>query len=203
MSGDIDFAADKDAPVSAETLSQIFDLVETMQILEDRIKKGVALMKELVEAHAKIERLDLPELMESAHLKELPIPKGGTLKVTPIIKASLPSKGAIDKARGEKQEELQERLDAGLAWLRANKAEGLIKEIFTADLGKDKSKVAAAMAKIAQANNVACDTAESVHAGTLSAYVKEQIQMEKGGKVIPMDIFAVFTGSQAKITKAK
>lgn len=198
----IDFAADSAAPVSAETMEQIFDLVSKMQLLGARIEKGKELLKELNEDYDKISKVDLPELMSSAQLKEIPVPGGGNLVIKPIIKASLPTKAGIDKARGEKKEELAARLDEGLTWLRDNGAEGMIKQIFAADLGKDNEEVAQVFQKIATEYAVAADVSESVHSQTLSAYVREQIQSENG-KPIPMDTFAVFSGSQAEVKQAK
>jgi len=198
----IDFAADSAAPVSAETMEQIFELVAKMQLLGGRIEKGEELLKELNEEFDKISKVDLPELMSSAQLKEIPVPGGGNLVVKPIIKASLPTKAGINKAKGEKKEELSARLDAGLTWLRDNGAEGMIKQIFAADLGKDNEEASKALMQHAGKLGVAADVSESVHSQTLSAYVREQIQSEDG-KSIPMDTFAVFSGSQAEVKQAK
>lgn len=198
----IDFAADSAAPMSAETMEEIFELVSKMQVIAGRIEKGNELLKELNEAYDKISKVDLPELMNSAQLSEIVVPGNQVLKIKPIIKASLPTMAGINKARGEKKIELQNRLDDGLEWLRDNDADGMIKQTFSADLGKDNDYAGIALMEHAAQLKVSADVSESVHSQTLSAYVREQIQSEDG-KPIPMDTFAVFSGSVAEVKQAK
>jgi len=196
MSSDIDFASDVGNADTAD-LAEIQGMIREMADLETRIKDVKQFLKDLEEKRSLIESVSLPNAMDALQIPMVGLPDGRVCRVNAVIKANLPSKTAVDKARGDAGEELRARLEAGLAWLRSNDAEGMIKNQVVADMGKGEDEKAYQLLNLASELNVACSRHETVHPQTLSAFVREKIE---AGEDIPMDTFAVYTGRIAKIT---
>lgn len=202
LAAGVDMMEDAGAPVSPEKLSEILDMASKAMTLIKRIDAGDKLLKDLKSQLHLIEFADLPALMESVQLKELSVQGGAKLEVVPVIRAALPAKGAIDKARGDEKKELQDRLKQGLSWLRKNKAGGMIDDAIKVKLGRGKAPAALQILKLARQLEVSAERTCTVNTQSLSAYVREQYTLENG-KDVPVDIFAVFNGHRAKITQPK
>jgi len=195
---DIDVLEDAKPAGSEDLLQKIYDYADKMLAVGTRIEKGVILLKELGDDYKEIETHILPELMAEAGMKEFTT-EAGKFKIKDILKASLPSKGAIDKAKGEERDKLEDRLARALVWLREHEAESLIKNIISADVGKD-NEIADKIVKFLTKIKAVYKRDENVNGNTLSSYIKEQIG---AGVEIDFELFGVFSGKQVKVTKAK
>lgn len=81
-------------------------------------------------------------------------------------------------------------------WLRANKFGTLIKHEIVTKLKKGENKEAKAIIGLAKKLGVTFEDKETVHSGTLRAFVKEQIE---DGRDFPQELFKVFPIRQAKV----
>ena len=91
------------------------------------------------------------------------------------------------------------RLADGLAWLRDNNGESLIKNQVSVELGKDSAEQAEKIMSVITKHGLEPKQSESVHPATLSAHVREHI--EKGTDV-PFETLSIYNGRKATI-KAK
>lgn len=85
-------------------------------------------------------------------------------------------------------------------WLRDNKFGALIKNLFKVSLGVGDDKKAAKLVKALEKAKLPYEQKESVHASTLSAFIREQTE---AGKDLPTDLLGVFVYEAAKISKPK
>ena len=81
-------------------------------------------------------------------------------------------------------------------WLRQNNAEELIKHDVKMQFGKGEQKMAAKAIELLIEAGYQPSDKETVHAGTLSAWVREQLDR---GVDIPKKLFGVFEGKKAII----
>ena len=98
-----------DVASSSNELGAVSELAERQLQLEDDI---VALEDQLKQAKQDLKRVaeqDLPELMQSLNIKEFKLNDGTRITVNDIVSGSIPSQGAIDKAKGDKRDDLKLR----------------------------------------------------------------------------------------------
>ena len=86
------------------------------------------------------------------------------------------------------------------AWLRAHGEGDIIKNTVTVRFGIEKDNEAEALVEELTKREWEPERKEDIHAGTLKAWVKGRIEE---GKELDMDLFGVWTGQRATITKAK
>src|SRR6185312_13633074 len=142
----------------------------------------------------------MPELMRSEHISDLGLDNGYRLELDEVFEANLPAKSTIEKADEDEQPALLKRFQDGIKWLLKNKADDIIKNRLTIDLGKDSKKETEAILAIAKKLRVPVDQSQTVHPGTLKKYLKEKLA--KGANV-PLETFAVQVGQRAKIIAPK
>ena len=127
---------------------------------------------------------DLPELMREVGMTSLTDDDGDSVALVEDVQT------AITEATKS----------AALAWLHSNGFSGIVKTVVDCSFGKGETEKAAEAASILVANGFAAHVGESVHAGTLKAFVKERM---REGDPVPMDIFNVRPFSRATIKKGK
>ena len=198
MSEEIDLLEDAKPAATEDTLKKIYEKADDMLALKERIEKGEEYLKEYKAQYVELEQKELPELMDEANMTSFET-KIGLFKLKPFLKASLPSQGAIDKAKGEEKEKLKSRLERGLKWLRENEAADIIKQMVHADVGKDDD-IAKQVMEALEDLGVPIKRDQTVHAGTLASLIKEKIENKTE---VDFDLFGVFSGRQVKVTKAK
>jgi hypothetical protein len=95
----------------------------------------------------------------------------------------------------------EENRDGAHTWLRDNNFGGIIKTVVAQQYGagevEEATKNAAAIFKLTGRE---ASVHESVHAGTLKSFLKEQ---RKKGTKIPTKLFGLFPFSKAKVTPPK
>ena len=94
------------------------------------------------------------------------------------------------------------KADEGKAfdWLRAHGEGDIIKNTVTVRFGKEKDNEAKALVDELTQKQWEPERKEDIHPGTLKAWVKGRIEE---GKELDMDLFGVWVGQRATITKAK
>jgi hypothetical protein len=175
-------AAAESAAPDEEALSAVAALVSRQITLEDE----VALAEEaLREKKAELERVRtdlLPSALRQHNLTELRTADGFRVVVNEITRASIP------KARREE----------AFAWLDAAGHGDLIKHVVSAKFGKGEDEQAAEAADRLTALGCSVSDERSVHASTLSAFVREQLA---AGEALPHELLGVFQGHVSKIER--
>jgi hypothetical protein len=197
----VDVLADANKPTAKpEELKAIVDLARRMYALHVEIEK---LDKELSDKNKAFNDLKmnlLPERMTAAGLKSFTLGNGYVIDIKDFISASIPTETQVNSAEGVDKEALLNRRNAGLAWLRNNNADSLIKNKLSAEFGKGEDKAAKKFFDAIEAAGYPAKCEEAVNGNTLNSFIKEQL--EKGVEV-PTEPFALFIGKVAKIKAPK
>lgn len=90
---------------------------------------------------------------------------------------------------------------AAYQWLDKNGHGDLIKHTFTISFGKNEAKAAKQFEKQLETAKVDYSSKLGVHSGTLTAFVKDQIENEDA--VLPLDLLGATVGKWAKIQPRK
>ena len=123
------------APASNE-LGAIAEAAERAQKLRDEIE---ALTQQLKEKEQKLKSLteqEMPDLMHELNIKDFTLTDGSKVGLVDFVSASIPSAGAIERAKGDNKEELYERQQQCFEWLRAHGGAELIKSNIEVAFGK-------------------------------------------------------------------
>ena len=128
----------------------------------------------------------LPETMDGLKLSKITGQDGSVLSIGTKVFGSLPKEDPEARSRA-------------IGWLKANGHEGVVKYLFTADLGKGAGNQAAEFAELLKIRvpSAIIDFGETVHTQTLQALLKKEV--EKGTSV-PLDDF---NASVVRLVKIK
>lgn len=155
--------------------SQQLDLIERIKAKEEELKALQLALKTNMEA-------DLPNAMSECGVENFTLTGGASVAIEKIVRASIP----------------KTHLNEGLAFMR-DKAPDLVKHTITIQFDrKDQKFFAKFMRDLAQRKRpVDASIKDSVHAGTLSAYVR---RCDEEGVALPEDILGIFRTTAAKVT---
>lgn len=192
-----------DAKGGSEQTFTLKDLERVAELAMEIISIEEAMGALQVQMQLQSDRLNLiqleilPSLMDSIGLSDFRLKSGERVLVKPLIRASLPSQGAIEKERdADKKAEALDRYERGLTYLKAHGAAALIKQTLEAVLGKGEEPLAKKAVKALKDLGVQAAITRGVHPATLTSWVKERLA---GGKEVDMDLFRVFNGHKAEI----
>lgn len=153
---------------------------------------------EALKRHAReMDTLHIPEAMMEAGIDNFETEDNVKVKIKNYVKASIPTTTAIAKERDEYRRELLiEKRRRCFEELEACGAGSLIKSQLHVDFEKgDTDKKAEALQKLESAG-INAEVSDTVHAGQLTAWVKEQLQQ---GTNIDTDLFSVYEGNTAEL----
>ena len=187
-----------DVASSSNELGAVSELAERQLQLEDDI---VALEDQLKQAKQDLKRVaeqDLPELMQSLNIKEFKLNDGTRITVNDIVSGSIPSQGAIDKAKGDKRDDLKLRQERCFEYLRGAHASSMIKNVVEVQFQAGEDKECKDFKDSLLESDQLFSTKAGVRPSSLNAWLKEQIAE---GKNVPFEDFKVFTGNRAKIER--
>jgi hypothetical protein len=193
---DIDLLEDV-APASNE-LGAIANLAEMMKIVEDEINLHESLLKQKKQELKKLAEQDLPELMQELNIKNFTMSNGAKVEIKDVISASVPSQGAIDRAKDDAKQELEILQQQCFDWLRDNGLGSIIKNSVEVQFGRDEDDTCSDFTKDLQERQIYYKRALGVHPATLTSVIKERLSE---GKEVPHDLFRVFTGRRANIRR--
>ena len=185
---DIDLLEDV-APASNE-LGAVTGMAQKMYDLENEITS--------LEEQLKSKKQDLRMLAE-LNLKDFTLKNGAKVEVKEVISGSVPSQGAIDRAKEEdKKVELQMLQQQCFDWLRANGGGDLIKSNVEVQFGKDEDEACNQFTKRLRDEKLYYKRAVGVHPATLNKFIQERLGE---GKDVPLEMFRVYTGRKANIRR--
>lgn len=141
-------------------------------------------LAELTESYKAISERLLPDAMAEAGVNAFELTDGSKISVKPFYGANITAENQI----------------ACHAWLEENGHGDIIKKGVSVDLDKGDSEAFQTLTESLESLGMGYKVKEGVHASTLAAFVKEQVQI---GGYFPRELFKVFIGRKAKIQNAK
>jgi hypothetical protein len=196
----IDFEADAKRPAKAGDLAVISSLAEEMRGIESWIQQNQMAIDAKMERYRQIQDQELPDAMTSAGMKDFTLSSGEKVSIKDVVRGSIPSNTAIEKAEGAERAALEARKAAALAWLKKNGAEALVKTELSASFGKGQSKDAQKIRQMIIKAGFPATLDDTVNFQTLNKFLRESIER---GTDVPAETFSLFTGKQAQIEKAR
>ena len=194
---DIDLLEDV-APASNE-LGAVTGMAQKMYDLENEITNLEEQLKSKKQDLRMLAEQDLPDLMQELNLKDFTLKNGAKVEVKEVISGSVPSQGAIDRAKEEdKRVELQMLQQQCFDWLRANGGGALIKSNVEVQFGKDEDEACNQFTQKLRDEKLYYKRAVGVHPATLNKYIQERLG---DGKDVPLEMFRVYTGRKANIRR--
>ena len=193
---DIDLLEDV-APASNE-LGAISDMAEKMYDLENEINKLEESLKEKKQDLRMLAEQDLPDLMQELNIKNFTLSNGAKVEVQDVVTGSVPSQGAIDRAKDDAKAELELLQQQCFQWLRDNGHGANIKSNVEVQFGRNEDDACNAFTKELREKKLYYKRAVGVHPGSVNAILKERL---KDGKDIPVELFRVYMGRRAKIRR--
>ncbi len=186
---------EKDAEARAEGQEDTLALVSKYAAEVEELDETEAMLLAKVETigarRTKLLEDDIPKLMEQVGLASFKLENGAEVVVDEPIYASISKKNQGDAYQ----------------WLRDNDHEDLIKNEIKVALGKGEDELAKLVMKYLVSKKIDFTQKESVHAGSLKAFVRtlleEEAQPGYTAEKLPQDLFGVYRPKIAKIQKPK
>ena len=125
------------APASNE-LGAVADMANRMLNLEKEISLLEESLKQKKQDLTKLAEQDLPDLMQELNVRDFTLSNGAKVEVNDIVSGSVPSAGAIDRAKGDDKVAMEIRQQQCFDWLRHNGAGDLIKSNVEVHFGRNE-----------------------------------------------------------------
>lgn len=165
-------------------LKEISSLAEMMIELEHDIEKKETELSSIKERYRVVKEETIPCAMQEIGLESITLTTGEKLTVQQEVYASIP---------------VANRAEA-YDWLDEHGFGGLIKTSIEAAFDRGEAERAAEILQLLQEHGVSAAMAQTVHAQTLKAFIKEQLA---AGTDIPLDLFGARPTMTTKIKAAK
>lgn len=171
-------------------LERIMELAELLVATQATVARLTAQVEEATKQQTRLEQEDLPELMREVELKSFRMKDGQEIELVDEISCGI----------------TKENNTAAMKWLDDNKFGGLIKTLVKVAFNREDRAAAVKLAANVEATakkkgvTVLPEIVESVHASTLKAFVKEELEK---GHAVPFDLFGIHPYSKVKIKNSK
>jgi len=192
---------DFDKVVVTGDVRQLTLLVERLKSKKADLSEAEEKVSAIKEEISRIECDEIPDMMDSCSVKELTLGTGEKVVVKQIIKAGLPTKGAIEGQKdADKKAMLTHRLNEGLDWLRKNGGEPLIKNKITIEFSKGQDNLAGDFEGKAEELGLPALREQSVNNSSLSKFVGTKLS---AGVDMPKETLGIYLGRKAEVKKAR
>lgn len=181
---DFESAAQELSTVDESGLSQVSKLAQIQLSLEERVADLEEQLKQAKRDLKEIAEDLLPAAMSEHRFTEIKLEDGSSIGVSKFYSASIP----------------KDRSDEAFRWLVDNDHGDLIKNQVATNFVRGQEKLADEFASELAGRGMAVNTKKWVEPMTLKAWAKDQTEQ---GKSIPEDLFGLFIGEKAKITKPR
>lgn len=169
----------------SDAMKRLSSMAGQLRTIKGQIEGLQEQLSKAQKIESRIELEDMPELMRELDMKHFELSDGTEFDLVDDIKCGI----------------TEENRDGAHGWLRKNNFGGIIKTFLSQQYGVGEHVEAAKNAEaILKLTGRAAEIVESVHAGTLKAFLKEQ---RKKGTKIPTKLFGLFPFSKAKVTPPK
>lgn len=179
---------DGDVGPSDQQLKSVSKLAERQVELDRQVRELEEQLAERKKELNQVKQADLPEAMAEAGLSSFTTNSGRKIEIKEKVEAGIPSRTAIEKAKGERKRELAERKRAALDWLRANGRDSIIKNQLTVDVGKGQDNAVSRVEELLQEIGMQYQRDEAVHPQTLQKLIRE---LREEGEDVPEETFGV------------
>lgn len=154
--------------------NELIDLQNEIKTIEEKLNK-VKEQEKFLSENA------IPSLMQSAGVSLLKLENGTEVKIYPYYYGKIS----------------EDKKEAAFAWLRENNFGDLIKNNISLDFGMNEDSDANNLVVQLKSKGYNVFQNTTVHAGTLKAFIKEQII---DGKGLPENLFGIITMNKTKLT---
>jgi len=165
-------------------LNRVSKLAHNQLRLEKRVADLDAELKQAKRDLREISDDQLPAAMLEFNIREFKLEDGSQITVKHFYSASIPK---------EKQEE-------AFDWLNTHGYGDLIKNQVSVNFVRGQEEKAQGLVQELEDRNLPTSNKKWVEPMTLKAFAKELVE---AGKSLPFDLFSLYIGEQAKITKPK
>lgn len=169
---------------SNDGLSGVQKLANDIVAAQLRVENLESDLKAAKQVLLKLTDEDLPSQMTELGLTNFTLSDGSKVDIKETYGARI------------KKDDEQKAFD----WLRQNGEGDIIKNTVTVRFGKEKDNEAKALVDELTQKHWEPERKEEIHPGTLKAWVKGRIE---DGKELDMDLFGVWVGQRATITRTK
>ena len=178
-----DALANVSSIASDEQLTGIAALAQNQIQLEDSIANTEEYLKDLKRQLQHISTQIIPDAFAEAGLSDFTTKDGLKVEISSFVSAS------ITEAKKEEAH----------AWLQDNGFGDIIKHMVSVNTGKD-SKLTKKVLRALEKLPINIDQKESVHVGTLKAFLREQVP---AGTPVPLELFGAYLGQKTTIRRIK
>ena len=167
-----DLLKDETAEIDESLLGALGKAANKLLLAQALVLEQEEALKQCKAAERKINQEEIPELMENLGLEKFTLSSGQTISVKEAVQCAIPAP----------------RRDEAYKWLDANNHGDLIKTALTAKFGRGETESAIIAQNELARLGIGADLNESVHAGTLKAWAREELAQ---GHSLPADLFKV------------
>ena len=185
------------APASNE-LGAIAEAAQRVLILQDEINALREQLKDKEQTLRQLTETEMPDLMQELNVKDFTLTDGSKVSLSDIVSVSIPSAGAIDRAVGDKKEELYQRQQECFDWLRKHGGADLIKSNVEIPFGKGEDDRAKDLKENLRKDKIFYRESVGVHHQTAKAFIGECLTR---GINVPAEMFKLFTGQKVQIRR--
>ena len=185
------------APASNE-LGAIAEAAKRAQNLREEINELTQQLKGKEQKLKSLTEQEMPDLMHELNVKDFTLTDGSKVGLVDIVSASIPSAGAIDRAKGDAKEELYERQQQCFDWLRSHGGGELIKSNVEVQFGKGEDSSCTEFKKELRSKKIFYRDSMGVHPQSLKAFMGECLGR---GIKVPSDMFKLYTGQKVQIRR--
>jgi hypothetical protein len=179
---EIDFEADALAiGASDDQLKAVASTAQRMIQHQQAIEKAEAWLKDRKEQLRVIQEVDLVNAMDACGMSSFTLDSGQQVVVKQICAGSIPKANEAE----------------ALAWLRANKFDGIIKSKIEVSVERGKSKLGAQAVAALKKMGLEVKQSEGVHPQTLGAWAREIIEEAK--IKLPLELLGIYVGRRATV----
>lgn len=181
-SSDVDYD-DLETPAESD-VARIVKLANDLIEINRRIDRAKRDLDEM-ERHARcLSELHIPEAMDDAGVSEFQLMTGEKVRVSDVVRANISAPHMAD----------------AVAWLEANDGGDLIKTVVSSSVPRGERDLVDAIMHAIQLTGAVAEQKNSVHWGTLTAWVKERMS---AGQPIDNELLGVYVGRKTEIKRGK
>lgn len=171
-----------DINFSNESLLEVSELVKRQSKLENEVEDMEEALKERKERLKHVSEKLLPDALAALNLSRVSLEDGTTIEVKQFYSAKIP-----EECRAE-----------AFAWLDENGHGSLVKTFVSVPLERTEREKADKLTTELVRMGFSYQQKDDIHPMRLRGFVREQIEEGPG---LPMELFGVYVGRQAKIVK--
>jgi uncharacterized metal-binding protein len=163
---------EKPSEAAPATLENIMIFATRYNEIEAEIESILAYCATLKEEAKEIEEVKLPGVLQALGMSDFGLTDGSKVKIDPAFQGSVAIK---DPEQRKKQ----------IDWLVKNDGQDLVRNEISISFGRGQDAEAKAVCDILNEYHITYEIGESVHSGSLGAFIKEKMA---NGEDVPLDV---------------